>query len=292
QSLSADSSLFISWIDRNRNRYVFSSYDRANEKMTGIPRNQLTKAILNQVGISLPRGSANKEFIENLAGNYIVINNQDNTVTGGLPNRWGYNGDSVVEIHPILLEEESDNGRTYDVTGWFSMPISDMYSRITSHPHFFNLIDQAGLFDNVYYTFPFLTEGETYTVFVPTEEALSNYNTDTLTNSELQAFIKYHFLRGAKIWTDGSSSSGYYETLRVDESSTQYTKKYSSLNIETGIDLIRILDKDGNLYTEIQEKEGDTNLMIATDMDEASNSNYDFVTTGVLHEIDKVLIKQ
>ena len=78
----------------------------------------------------------------------------------------------------------------------------------------------------------------------------------------------------------------------MDESSTQYTKKYSSLNIETGIDLIRILDKAGNLITEIREQEGVTNVMISTDMDEDSNSRYDFITTGVIHEIDSVLIKQ
>ena len=292
ESFELDSSLFINWIDQSSNRYNFRSFDRANEIFATISRNQLTKMILNQVGISLPRGSANKEFIENLAGNFIVVNNQENTVSGGLSNKWGYNGDSVVDIHPLLLEEESDNGKTYEVTGWFTTPISDMYSRITSYSHFFDLIKQAELFDDVYYTLPFLTEGETYTVFIPTAEALSSYNTDTLTTTELQEFIKYHFLRGSKIWTDGSSSDGYYETLRVDESSTQYTKKFSNLNIETGIDLIRILDKAGNLYTEIQEQEGVTNVMIATDMDEESNSRYDFITTGVIHEIDSVLIKQ
>ena len=292
ESFGSDSSLFVNWMDRASNLYNFNSFDRGNERFVTISRNQLTKMILNQVGISLPRGTANKEFIENLAGNFIVINNQENTVSGGLPNKWGYNGDSVVDIHPLLLEEESDNGKTYEVTGWFTTPITDMFSRITSYPHFFNLIRQAGLYDEVYYSFPFLTEGETYTVFIPTSEALASYNTDTLTTKDLQDFIKYHFVRGDKIWTDGSSSDGYYETLRVDESSTQYTKKYSSLNIETGIDLIRILDKAGNLYTEIKEQEGVTNVMIATDMDEDSNSRYDFITTGVIHEIDSVLIKQ
>ena len=291
-SFGLDSSLFIEWTNKALNRYNFTSFDRGNERFVTISRNQLTKMILNQVGISLPRGTANKEFIENLAGNFIVINNQENTVSGGLPNKWGYNGDSVVDIHPLLLEEESDNGKTYEVTGWFTTPISDMYSRITSYPHFFNLIKKAGLFDEVYYSLPFLTEGETYTVFIPTSEALASYNTDTLTTKELQEFIKYHFVRGNKIWTDGSSPDGYYETLRVDESSTQYTKKYSSLNIETGIDLIRILDKAGNLITEIREQEGVTNVMISTDMDEDSNSRYDFITTGVIHEIDSVLIKQ
>jgi len=167
-----------------------------------------------------------------------------------------------------------------------------MYSRIQSYPHFFNLIKDAGLFDSIYYDFPFLTEGETYTVFVPTKEALASFNTDTLSELELQPIVKYHFVRGTKIWTDGSAPGGYYETLREDESSTQYIKRYSTLNIETGSDVIRILDKEGNLHTEINEQEGHTNQMIASDMNEDSNSSYDFIITGVIHEIDSVLIKQ
>jgi len=292
ESFAEDSALFINWIDIDANRYKFNAYDRATERFSTISRNHLTKMILNHVGTSLPRGSANREFIENLAGNYIVVNNLDNSANGGLPNYWGYNGDSAVEKYPVQLEEETDNGKTYDVMGWFTIPTSDMYARIISYPHFYNLIIEAGLFNPIYYTFPFLTEGEIYTVFIPTEEALAAYDTDSLSTEELQQFIKYHFSRGTKIWTDGSGSSGYYETLRVDESSTQYSKKYSTLNIETGIDIIRILDANGNLYTEITEQEGVTNIMIATDMDEESNSRYDFTTTGVIHEIDRVLIKQ
>lgn len=287
-----DSSLMINWIDRERNIYRFRSWDQSGQSFVNVGRNQLTKAILNQVGTKLPRGSANKEFIENLAGNFLVINNLDNTVSGGLPNTWGYNGDSAIHYQPVQLEEDTDNGKTYDVRGWVTTPITTMYARITSYPTFFNLIDQAGLYDPVFYTFPFLTEGELYTVFIPTAEALASYNTDTLSQDELQDFVKYHFVRGDRIWTDGSSPSGYYETLRVDESSTQFSTKYSTLNIETGSDLIRIFDNDGNLYTEVQEEEGTTNVMIATDMDATSGSRYDFIITGVIHEIDTVLIKQ
>jgi uncharacterized surface protein with fasciclin (FAS1) repeats len=289
--LEEDSSLAVRWIDRQLNRYGFTAFDRGNESFTNISRNQLTKMVLNQVGLSTPRGYASKEFIENLAGNFIVVNNEDNTVSGGLPNYWGYNGDSVIDIHPVELEELTDNGITYDVKGWFNTPITDMYSRLSTYPHFFDLIDEAGLFDDVYYTFPFLTEGELYTIFIPSEEALSELNTDSLTQAELQQIIKYHFVRGTRIWTDASSPDGYYETLRVDESSTEFTTKYSSLQIETQPDLIRILDKDGALLTEIPEQDGLTNVMIATDMDEDSDSRYDFIITSVIHEIDRVLIK-
>ncbi len=291
-SFSEDSSLLINWIDYSTNRFNFQAYDRTSDRMTVVPRNQLTKMILNQVGTTLPTGSASKEFIENLAGNYIVVNNEENTVSGALPTKWGYNGDSAIDVHPNPLEEPTDNGTTMEVQGWFSNPTTSMYSWITSYPGFFNLIDRAGLYDQIYYTFPFLTEGETYTVLIPTEEALGKYNTDTLSTEELQQFVKYHFIRGTKIWTDGSSPDGTYETLRVDESSTPYTTRYSTIRIETGDDLIRILDMHGGTYTEILEQEDHTNLMIATDLDEESTSVYDYITTGVLHEIDTVLIKQ
>ena len=290
-SFSEDSALFH-WLDPSSNRSYFYAFDQTSEQLTVFSRNQLTKMILNQVGTSLPTGRASKEFIENLAGNYIVVNNEDNTVSGGLPTKWGYNGILPIDVHPIPLEEPTDNGTTMKVRGWFSNPTSTMYSRITSYPGFFNLIDRAGLYDDVYWTFPFLTEGETYTVLIPTEEALANYNTDTLTREELQQFVKYHFIRGSKIWTDGRAPDGTYETLRVDESSTPFTTRYSTLHIETGSDLIRILDGNGNTYTEIPEQEFHTNIMVATDMDEESTSVYDFITTGVVHEIDSVLIKQ
>ena len=56
--------------------------------------------------------------------------------------------------------------------------------------------------------------------------------------------------------------------------------------------MIRILNNSGGLYTEIFEQPGATNVMIATDLDEDSNSRYDYIITGVIHEIDSVLIKQ
>ena len=291
-SFAEDSSLFVEWIDRDANRYFFWAFDRGNQSFSSISRNTLTKMILNQTGTSTPRGIAKKEFIENLAGNFIVVNNEDNTVSGGLPSVWGYNGDSAILLTPVQLDEPTDNGKTYDVGGWFKTPVTTMYSRITSYPHFFDLLDRAGLYDDIYYTFPFLTEGELYSIFIPTSEALSNYNTDTLTREELQQFLKYHFVRGTRIWTDGSHPGGDYETLRVDESSTSFQTKYSSLNIETGPDLIRILDSQGSLVTEINEQEGVTNVMIATDTDDESTSLYDYIITGVIHEIDSVLIKR
>jgi uncharacterized surface protein with fasciclin (FAS1) repeats len=288
-----DSSLIFEWKNRDLNTFEFYAYDQITGKRVERKRNQLTKMILNQVGVSRPRGYAKKEFIENLAGNFILVNNEENSVSGGLPNMWGYNGFLEIEIHPVQLEEETDNGSTFDVNGWFRTPNAQMYSLITSYyPHFFALIREAGLHDEEYSKFNFTTPGELYTVFIPSNEALDGFSTDTLSKEELEKIVKYHFVRGTRIWTDGSSPDGPYETLsKDDESSTQFTTKYATLNIETGADVIRILDSDGALYTEIFEQENVTNIMVATDMD-PSTAGSDFSITGVIHEIDRVLIKQ
>ena len=291
ESFLEDQSLIVEVSEEN-NTVKFSAYNLIDSVGSKINRPQLTKMILNQVGSSLPKGMANKEFIENLAGNFLVVDNVNNMVSGGLPNTYGYETDSLIfDIHPEPLEEPTDNGQVYSVKGWFNHPRTTMYSMILMYPHFFDLIKEAGMYDAIYDNFPFLSEGEFYTVFIPTQEALASLNTDTLTQQELQSLIKYHFVRGSRIWTDGSNQGGDYETLRLDESSTQFINKYSTLNIQTVPDLIRLYDTNGNLIVEIPEMEGVTNIMVATRIRDAP-SPWDSSISGVIHEIDTILIKQ
>lgn len=290
-SLQVDSSLEVIWDDVATNRYRFRTFNRSTQKFDITSRNELTKRLLNQVGTSVPTGLPRKEFIENLAGNFIVVNNSDQTVRGGSDNVYGYLGDSVITIQPVLLEEPTDNGHTYSVDSWFSTPRVDMYSRLTSFSKFLELTIKAGLYDTKSYKFTFLTEGELYTVFIPSDQALTDYRADTLSIPDLANFIKYHFVKGDLIFTDGKKPSGFYETLRKDETSTQFQTKYSLLNIHTGIDVIELLDKNGNPYVRIDEKDDSTNIFVATDADNVSNSPFDFITTGVIHVINKVLIK-
>jgi len=107
-------------------------------------------------------------------------------------------------------------------------------------------------------------------------------------------FLKYHFVKGEKIFTDGKKPWADYETLRIDESTTQYSTYYSTLNIKPGPDKIEILDADGNPYVTILEGPGMTNIMVATDSDPnpSSTSDLDYTTTSVIHRINNVLIKQ
>jgi hypothetical protein len=120
---------------------------------------------------------------------------------------------------------------------------------------------------------------------------LQDYRVDTLTVDELRDFLKFHFVRGDLIFTDGKKPGGYYPTTLVDESSTAYNTVYSSLNIRPRPNSIDILDRNGDVYLNIHENGESTNKFIAYEYnkDPASTSIWDYIITGVVHEVDKVL---
>lgn len=287
-----DSSLVREIDNPDLNTYHFESYDRSDDKWSKINKSDLRKKILNQIAVNPPSGLANKEFIRNLAGNYIVVDHIEGTVRGTAATTYGFNGDSTITLKPELYPEEVDNGEVYNVETFFSFLTGASYYGVflSKYLDFFNLLLKAGLYDPVYYNFPFLVDGESYTVFVPTVEALSAYGVDTLSKSELADLLKYHFVKGSMIFTDGTSADGAYSTILEDESSTSYIKKYSELQIRCKPDLLEILDKNGNVYLEIEEEEGITNQMVTYDPNKQSDSNWDYITTGVIHEINKVLV--
>ena len=290
-TLNQDSSLFLIWTDRDRNLYEFKVYDRKMEKEQKMGRKILSKRLLNQVGVSTPDGTANKEFIENLAGNYIVYNHTDNTVKGGVNSTAGYNGGDIITVTAEKLEDDTDNGTTYRVNGWLLPPNYTMYTALSTRTWFLSLLEKAGMYNSVSYSFNFLTEGENYTVFVPSQQALNEYGADTLQAEELAQLLKYHFIKGNRIFTDGKKPAGNYSTLRIDESSTPLFTKYSSMMVEPGADEIKIYGQSGILLGTIEESEEHTNIMISTDTDNQSSSTFDNITTSVLHEIDFVIHK-
>jgi uncharacterized surface protein with fasciclin (FAS1) repeats len=290
--MAEDSSLMMEWIDQELNRYRFKAFSRTAESFVGQPAGVLGKRILNQVGTNRPTGSANKEFLQTLGSNFLIWNNLDATVRGSRPNTFGYQGDSLIFYTPVALEEPADNGVTWRVDSWFNHVKTEMFGALSAYPAFMNLIRQAGLYDETLYTFPFLTEGEFYTIFIPSAQALADYRADTLAQSELESFLKYHFVKGERIFTDNKLHWKNYETLRKDEASTQFSTVFSTLNIRPGPDLIEILDASGESYVTITEAEGVSNVMVATDTDDSSTDDTDFIITSVIHEIDSVLIKQ
>ena len=290
QILNLDSSLIINWIDKDLNRYKFSAFNRLNNAMSNMSAGLLSKRIFNQIGTSLPNFSANKEFIETLGGNYIIWNNSDNTVSGSKPNTYGYNGDSLLFYNPFPFEEPADNGEAWKVESWFDFSTTEIYAIFNSKfRNFRDLLEKAGLYDPALYDFPFLIKGESYTIFVPSDEALAEFQADTLSEDDLASLLRYHFIKGERVFTDNKMPWKNYETIRKDESSTPFSSYFSSLNIRPGSDVIDILDSEGNLYLSIPEVEGKTNLMVAYDTDELSNEEEDFITTIIVHEISKVL---
>ena len=105
---------------------------------------------------------------------------------------------------------------------------------------------------------------------------------------DLKKVLMYHVVKGEIIFTDGKKAEGFYETNRVDESSTIYNTVYSTIHIRPGIDLIDILDKNGNVVHTVHEEEGKTNIMAAENI--AGDDDIDnYVVTSVIHQVDQVL---
>lgn len=290
-SLNNDSSLILNWKIKTQNTYDIRAFDRSTDKMENMTQKILSKRILNQVGINTPKGIANKEFIENLAGNYIVYNNITNEVRGGIECRHGYKGDSVITVFAEEINQITDNGITYKVKAWFTPPNNTMYTALSIRTYFLNLLKKAGIYNENSLSFPSLTEGENYTIFIPSQQALIDYGADTLSVPDLKKFLSYHFVRGTKIFTDGQMPSGDYSTLRIDESTTPLFTKYTAMTIQTSPDQLDIFDQSGNLLGTIVEDSNKTNQMITTDTDANSSSVFDNITTSVFHEIDFVIHK-
>ncbi|MGW8313964.1 MAG: fasciclin domain-containing protein [Bacteroidales bacterium] len=269
-ALVSDSSLMLNWTDYEQYRYNFMEFNRSTESITPLSSRTLSSRILNQVGTSLPDGSANKEFIRTMGGQYIIWDHASNTVRGPRPSTIGYNGDVVKTCTPALLNEPSENGEAWSVRYWFNAGELNMRAVLSQYPEFFSLLLKADLFDPYSATTSFLDRNENYTVFVPSDEALISYGADTLSTEALAGFLKYHFLQGAIIFTDNKQPSGSYMTTAG-----------SGLNIRTGPDLIEILDQTGNPYVIIPEQEETTNIMVT----ERSS------ITSVVHEIDQVLLR-
>jgi uncharacterized surface protein with fasciclin (FAS1) repeats len=150
------------------------------------------------------------------------------------------------------------------------------------------LIKAAGFDKEKEYRYSFISESEVYTVFVPSDAAIAAFETTGMTVEELQKLVLLHFIPGQIIFTDGKKPSGYYETARVSEASSQYATFYTRINIAPGTDEIRIMAKDGSTYVQIQESPS-ANIILARNLGTGTETIKNIITNGVIHEIDKVL---
>jgi uncharacterized surface protein with fasciclin (FAS1) repeats len=252
--------------------------------------NDLRTLLLNQIATDRAKGDARKEFIPNLAGNMIIVNNVTGEISGTSATTKGYRGTLIEPEFPVLLSDATDNGLTYDVQNWFSFSSPSMFSKLsTDYPKFHALLKKAGLTNDKEYKYTFLTDNDFYTVFVPSDQALDDAGVNSLPIPELQKLLQFHFVQGDMIFTDGKKEKRYYETSRIDEKSTQYTTVFTQIYINPGIDVINIPQKDGNIYVEIEEADNTTNILTGVSRGTGQEVYPILYNNGVVHEIDKVL---
>ena len=260
---------------------------------TTLSTNDLRTLLLNHICVGVPAGLTRKEFLKNLAGNFIIINNVSNEAKGTTSTTDGYRGSIPVTVIPKQISVDADNGITYDIEDWFSFAATSLYLRLqASFPGFHNLLKKAGLSQDNLNRYTFVSDNEFYTVFAPTDEALSNSGADTLSIEELKKFLRFHFVQGDFIFTDGIQPSGYYETARVDEKSTAFSTVFTELYIDPGYDIIVLPDKNGGQYLAVNESSV-TNLLTGRSVGEGGTSAFpNVINTAVVHGINKVLLME
>ena len=284
---SQDSSLMF---DPNTGRFsVFSIFPGGFQRYA-LTTNDLRTLLLNHVAIDEAKGNARKEFIPNLAGNIIIVNNVTGEVSGTAQTTQGYRGSLVVPEFPAKLSYDPDNGTTYDVQNWFSFAAPSMFNKIsTDFPRFHALLRKAGLTIDKEFRYSFVTDNDFYTVFVPNGKALDEAGVDALPVNQLRNLLLFHFVQGEMIFTDGKKQKGYYETARIDEKSTQYTTVFTSIYIRPGLDVIEIQGKNGNNYVAVAEADNTTNILTGVTRGTGQEVFPLLYNNGVIHAIDKVL---
>lgn len=288
-NLKLDSSLMY-----NQSTERFAIYQTYEGGATAVSSRvtDLRNLLMNQVGLREATGIPRKEFIETLGGNYIIVNNENNIVSGSAPTTFGYQNTQIVDVIPTLIAN-ADNGKTYDVSNWFNFTNADLYNTLSlKYPDFHNLLVSAGLADTKNYRYNFLSEDEFYTVFAPSSDALTAYPVGLLTPEQLKKFLRMHFIQGALIFTDGYKAAGFYETCRIDEKSTAYTTVYTKTHIDPVTDAIKFRFKNGSNYLTVEEADDITNIMttriLISEINSTALSYPTKLTNGVIHEIDKV----
>ncbi len=286
---SQDSSLLYSTID-GRFSTISTSGDGTFVEYR-LNNRDLRTLLLTHVAIEKPKGQARKEYMLNMAGSYLIFNNETGEVSGTAPTTDGYMGMEIIPNFPTALAE-TDNGTTYDIKNWFSFSSSNLFTQIsTNFPEFHALLQKAGLSKDKEAKYTFISESEVYTVFAPSAEAIAESGLDALPIDELVKVLQFHFIQGRILFTDGNKPGGYLETARIDEKSTPFSTIYTQVNVETGVDVIRFRGKNGSVFTEINESESTNYLagIIYESTDDRDDVFPYIVNNAVIHRVDKVL---
>lgn len=287
ESLRLDSSLVF---DEARNRFSAFMITPGSYQEFPMTQSDLRNLLMNHIGLDQPNGLARKEFIPNMAGNYLIVDNVTGEVRGTDFTTKGYGGSQVVQEIPKPISNNADNGTTYEINNWFSFSSTDLYTRIsTNYPRFHNIMRAAGLVLEKEYRYSFMSQSEIYTVFAPSDQALEGFDTSGMTQDDLKRFVMMHFVPGQIIFTDGKKPSGYYGTSRISESSSQYSSIYTQIRIRPGVDVIEFIDKNGGVYATVNESNR-TNIIVSRNIGTGTETIKSLLAYGVIHELDKPLI--
>lgn len=284
--LEEDSSLYIS---DNNDR--LTTFDYASSSEVQHSSTILKTRILNQVALGFPEGLATKEFLPNLAGNYIVAEKQlDGSVlfSGKEFSTFGYNQPDTslrIKIYPQeITAYDIQNGKSFEANGWFnySYRASDgIVDRLRyNYIEFFNALRQTGYLSQNEQEILFYNEDLQHTIFAPTDEAFLNSDFESLSPDEKKKFVKTHFVVGSIIFTDGKEPSDFYRTMAG-----------GAINLDPGVDVIHLLEPDGSPYYTVDVASENSNVMLTTVKPEYDDDQQftSYATTAVLHQIDTVL---
>lgn len=291
-TLRQDSVLFYKKVENNNSTiekfYAISLAPAA--KTYTMSQLDLRILLLNQVAIEQPRGIASVEFLETMSGNHIKWDNINNTIVGTNKSVRGYMGSQEVINTPLQISTNTDNGNTYEVDSWFSFTSTGIYALLNANFNdFFALMDKAGYVLDKEYAISFLSTNKYYTMFIPSDEALAEINADTLTGTNLENFIKLHFIQDDLIFTDGKMAEGYYTTTCTRNIEGTSQTENVEIYIKPGIDYIEIYGNDGNVYTTVTLSDNSNQITARLLSDD--DTNYpNIATSGVAHQIDKPFI--
>jgi len=289
-NLKEDSSLMYNPVKEEF--FLFRIQEFGSAQRYTLKKNDLRTLLLNHVAVDFPRGVARKEFVPNLAGNYIVFNNETGEVSGTDVTTKGFLGLIPAPNYPLKISNGTINGETYQIENWFSFKAADLYATIqSSYPSFYNLMKKAGLVLEREYRFSFISNNEFYTVFIPSDAALIAANVNSMSTKDLKDLILLHFIQGHIIFTDGNKAPGYYETLMNKPSNSQISSAFTKVYIQPGTDIISIKGKDGSAFTDIIESARTnklTGIVVSTGNEIPVYTN--MFNNAVIHEVDHVLL--
>ena len=302
-----DSTLYVEGITNNfkSNPSVsrFRIWDKGNNAYLALLRRStvdnlsLQGLVYGQIGIGRIKGNCRKEFIRNLLGHFIIIDNENKTVSGNGITTSGYNGGEFVTLKlDKKLEEDygiygkaPKNGSTYSIDGWLQFS-NICFSETTIESYggtkFLSLMKRVGMVNSLN-KIAMLNEGEVFTLFLPTDAALEAAQVDAMSDDKLKELLQAHFVLGVNAFTDNINKNPL--------STKYYTKNGKRLSLSSSAsDELNILSKTGEVYYKVTEN-GSTNIMFlgwdnGNENDGSTYSNKILAGIAVVvHRIDVVI---